>query len=260
MQNSDSPPDWKPLLEAVDYADSALGADAWGLMTQWNQAGLLQMRGRADGVTRKFKRRWFDFPARWGCDEPAPPLPDDETGARQLVGPGRTTSRPRRSALAPRIAARIEAPSPLRLYGSSDVLWFDQRAAWAKGVNVPRVVTGVLVDTAALRRLIREWQSSDADVAAAPVPAAAPELRRALDDKIHETISAVYNDAETRNMKPPNLKQIAAPVRKLLERAGLMATNTRIQSLAEDDRHKRRRRRTGARVNGTLLPFSDPEM
>ncbi len=91
-------------------------------------------------------------------------------------------------------------------------------------------------------------------------PAAPPELRTAPEVKIHEAISAVYDYAEAHNMKPPNVKQIAEPVKKRLDREGLTATATYIQKLAEDLSHKRRRRPAGPRVNRTLLPFSDPEM
>jgi hypothetical protein len=164
----------RPLMEAVDYAESALPSDPWAMMMQWNQAGLLPMRGKADGVTRDFQCHWFDFLVQWGSDEPAPPPPANETVPWPLVGPGRTTSRPRRSALAPNIADRIEAPSPLRLHGSDDILWFDQVAARTRGVDVPATVSNVLVDMTALRWLIREWQSGDARTAQAHLPTYAP--------------------------------------------------------------------------------------
>jgi hypothetical protein len=128
---------------------------------QWNQAGVLPMQGRADGKTQDFQRHWFDYPGQWGCDEPAPMLPADETGAQPLVGPGRTTSRPRRSVLAPSIAATIESPSCLRLTGTDDILWFDQPAAKAKGVDVPNRVSNILVEMTALRRLVREWSEQN---------------------------------------------------------------------------------------------------
>jgi hypothetical protein len=44
---------------------------------------------------------------------------------------------------------------------------------------------------------------------------------------------AVYNYAAAQSMKPPNLKEIAGPVRKRLEREGLTATDNRFQKLRE---------------------------
>ena len=93
-RNSDLHQDWKPLMDALEFADSALQGDAWELMMQWNQAGILPMQGRADGTTQYFKQHWFDYPARWGCDEPSPPQQADETGTPRLVGTGLSTSRP----------------------------------------------------------------------------------------------------------------------------------------------------------------------
>ena len=184
MQGSDSLHDWRPLLVALEYADLALCGDAWRLMTQWNQAGSLPMQGRADGTTRDFQRHWFDYVVSWGSDEPVPSLPPDKARARPSVGPGRTTSRPRRSALAPRITATIDAASPPRLYGSDDILWFDHSAARAKGVDVPQRVSNVLVDMTALRRLCTGWQQpSDAKTATPHVPAVAPVLHTVAEPK-----------------------------------------------------------------------------
>jgi hypothetical protein len=99
-----------------------------------------------------------------------------------------------------------------------------------------------------------------ADGATAPAQAAAPELRKAPDAKIHEMISGVYDVAQARGMKPPNIREIAAPVVGRLAKAGFIATPTRIRYLAGDPRYNGRRLRPGPRVNGTLPPFTDPEM
>jgi len=158
---SASLPNWKPLMDAVEWADSALGADAWGLMKEWNQAGVLPMQGRADGTTQDFQRHWFDYPSQWGFDEPAPMLPADETSVQPLAGPGRTISRPGRTVIAPSIAATIEVPLSLRLTGTDDILWFDRSAARAKGADVPNRVSNILVEMTALRRLVRELSEQD---------------------------------------------------------------------------------------------------
>jgi hypothetical protein len=88
----------------------------------------------------------------------------------------------------------------------------------------------------------------------------ASEPRSARTDEIHKAISAVYDFAEARNMKPPNVEEIAAPVLKYLKRQGLIATASRIKELAAEPRHKSRRRPVGQRTFGTFSPFSDLKM
>ncbi len=253
MRDSDCRHDWKPLMEAVEHADAALGREAWRLMMEWNQAGLLPMRGRADGVTRKFKRHWFDFPAKWGCGEP--PLPPDESGTRPPVGPDRTTSRPSRSALAPSIAETIVAPSALRLHGSDDILWFDKSAATAKRKHVPDRVTNVIVDLAALRRLIRARQSAEADVAA-PTVAMPPPVKPVSNEYIRWAIQEVYRHARQHGMKPQNVKEIAEPAQEILKCEGRHASLKHIETIAGESSFKNYRRPPGKRVNGTLRAFS----
>jgi hypothetical protein len=77
---------------------------------------------------------------------------------------------------------------------------------------------------------------------------------------IHETISAIYDHAKAKGMKPPNLHDIAKHVLPRLERQGVTTTKTRIQELAGDQRYDGQRRKPGPRVYGSLLPFSDLEM
>jgi hypothetical protein len=86
------------------------------------------------------------------------------------------------------------------------------------------------------------------------------EKRRARVSEIHEIITTVYNHAQAKNMKPPNVKEIGQRVLNLLQRRGLTATLSTIQSLAEEPQHRARRRLAGRRVYDTLLPFSDAEM
>lgn len=94
-----------------------------------------------------------------------------------------------------------------------------------------------------------------------PEPAAPRNAtRHALDRDIHLMIAAVYDHANSSKMKPPNLKEIADPVIRLLRARGLAATKNQIAALAADERHRGRRLPPGPRVNSTFLPFSDPEM
>jgi hypothetical protein len=237
---------WTPLMDALDWADSTLGADAWGLMMEWNQSEELPMRGRADGITQVFQCHWFDCSAWWGPGADA----DGEIPSGD---------RPKRSQLDPRMTKKL-APRPSRST-AGDVLYFDQVTATSKGVNVPRLVSNVLVDMTALRRLCTDWrQPGAADMVAAHLPEMVLELRKAADAKIHETISAIYDYAAAQGMKPPDLHDIAKHVLPRLNREGLTATGVRIQTLAGDKFHEGRRRAIGARIYGSLLPFSDPEI
>ncbi len=74
------------------------------------------------------------------------------------------------------------------------------------------------------------------------------ELRPAPDSMIHNTISKVYDEAEREDLKPPNVKEIVAPVQKRLSVQGYEASGRQIQQLAEADEHKSRRRRPGPTV------------
>jgi len=75
-----------------------------------------------------------------------------------------------------------------------------------------------------------------------------PALRPAPDSMIHNTISKVYDEAEREDLKPPNVKEIVAPVQKRLSVQGYEASGRQIQRLADADKHKSRRRRPGPTV------------
>ena len=69
---------------------------------------------------------------------------------------------------------------------------------------------------------------------------------------IHDAITTVNHYAEVRSMKPPNIKEIAKPVRRLLRRKGRDTTDNQIQRLAGEERHKLRRRQPGPRVTAAF--------
>jgi hypothetical protein len=74
------------------------------------------------------------------------------------------------------------------------------------------------------------------------------EPRPAPDSMIHKTISEAYNEAEKRGSKPPNVKEIVAPVQTMLRDKGYQASGRHIQGLAQNGMHKNRRRKPGATV------------
>jgi hypothetical protein len=75
-----------------------------------------------------------------------------------------------------------------------------------------------------------------------------PEMRPASDSIIHKTISEVYNDSDRRGLKPPNVKELVKPVQTILRDNGYQSSGRHIQELAQNGRHKSRRRKPGATV------------
>jgi hypothetical protein len=73
-------------------------------------------------------------------------------------------------------------------------------------------------------------------------------LRLASDSMIDKVINDTYTEADHAGLKPPNVKEIVAPVQKRLRAKGYQASGRQIQRLAEADRYKNRRRKPGATV------------
>jgi hypothetical protein len=81
------------------------------------------------------------------------------------------------------------------------------------------------------------------------VPQPAMELRKANDSEILEAIKEVYDDAEAKRIKPPNIKELAALVQQRLEKKGYWASQLHIQTLAGAAEFKSRRRPPGKTVS-----------
>ena len=62
---------------------------------------------------------------------------------------------------------------------------------------------------------------------------------------INNAIRSEYNDATAAGTKPPNLKELGAPVQRRLDRKGFHASKRRIQMLGEAEEFKLRRRPPG---------------
>jgi hypothetical protein len=73
-------------------------------------------------------------------------------------------------------------------------------------------------------------------------------LRQAPELAINNAIEEVYNSAESTGEKPPNLKEIVAPVQATLRNQGFKASSRQIQCLAGADVFKKRRRKRGPTV------------
>jgi hypothetical protein len=65
---------------------------------------------------------------------------------------------------------------------------------------------------------------------------------------IDKTIGEVYDEAEKKGLKAPNVKEIVPHVQKSLGAKGYRATGQHIQELASADMHKLRRRKPGPTV------------
>jgi hypothetical protein len=73
-------------------------------------------------------------------------------------------------------------------------------------------------------------------------------LPPAPNSMIDTAISDAYSEAERAGQKPPNLKEIVAPVQTKLLAQGHEASGRQIQKLAEAAKHKTRRRKVGPTI------------
>jgi hypothetical protein len=71
------------------------------------------------------------------------------------------------------------------------------------------------------------------------------KLKPAPDPIVIVAIGCVYDAAEAAGTKPPNIRELGAPVQLLLEQKGSSASKRRIQVLGEADEFKVRRRPPG---------------
>jgi hypothetical protein len=81
--------------------------------------------------------------------------------------------------------------------------------------------------------------------AASATPEKEP-LRPAAKSEIHRAIGEAYDAAAVSDDKPPNLKEIAAPVQAILCERGYQASGNQIQQFARDPCYAGRRRKAGA--------------
>jgi hypothetical protein len=73
-------------------------------------------------------------------------------------------------------------------------------------------------------------------------------LKPAPASEIHRAIGQAYDDATAAKQKPPNVKEIVAPVQAILAKDAFEAPGNRIQDLARDPRHADRRRKPGKTI------------
>jgi hypothetical protein len=69
----------------------------------------------------------------------------------------------------------------------------------------------------------------------------------ASERRIYAAITKAYDEAEDAGSKPPNVKEIVAPVKAILNKAGYEASGNQIQKLAGDPQHAARRGKVGVR-------------
>jgi hypothetical protein len=106
----------------------------------------------------------------------------------------------------------------------------------------PTGATARILSVLVNRRDLEAWWQT---VEEEPNGGSVAALKPASERRIHAAISRAYDEAEAAGSKPPNLKEIAAPVKATLNRAGYEASGGLIQKLAGDSRHAERRRAPG---------------
>lgn len=72
-----------------------------------------------------------------------------------------------------------------------------------------------------------------------------PSLAQAPDAEIRRAVRDVYDDADASKTKPPNTKEVAAPVLKKLAARGYITSEGRVMEIAGDDEFGTRRWRPG---------------
>jgi hypothetical protein len=91
-------------------------------------------------------------------------------------------------------------------------------------------------------------EKNESEESAPQTTATTPASKPAPETRIDEAINAEYDAADQKGLKPPNLKELVAPVQKRLEAQGLHASGRQIQRLADAEKFKKRRRKPGATV------------
>jgi hypothetical protein len=163
---------------------------------------------------------------------------------------------------ATRIPASVHAPCviPAEWLGVQDGGWLLLKDRIVNGQDTGPRYCRVTVDAAQVRA---EWPLKAADhgvapdSAAAAPPAAGPDARAAGLHKasaaaIGDAVQAVYDEAEQRGAKPPNVCEVVAPVVARLAAAGLTTTQRQVQRIAGEDLFKQRRLGTGKRPGATF--------
>jgi hypothetical protein len=145
--------------------------------------------------------------------------------------------------------------------GAVDCLFVHPTRWWLKPSTVPEHVweaaqfkngelwrNGVCLEGPHQKLVIneRQWRElGKLPAVPAPPPETRSQLRVATDDEIRIVMRAIYDEAEARNEKAPNIKQIISPVRRRLEDGGRYAERTRVDDIAGENEFENRRPRPG---------------
>ena len=103
-----------------------------------------------------------------------------------------------------------------------------------------------------LRQLLRDEGRNGGALAGSE--AETVRLKDASVELIYRCIDQVYCDSETKNKKPPNVREIGRAVRPLLNAAGLKASDNQIKKCAEDSRYGGRRWKQGQKPPQSAPP------
>jgi hypothetical protein len=120
--------------------------------------------------------------------------------------------------------------------------------------RLQHIIRRLLVPESGFRRWFKQWFArmiQDTDEATSQLTSV-KSLKQAPEREIHKAISAVYDEAERKQSKPPNIKEIAKPVQRKLFADGYEASGRRIQEIAGATKYRDRRRKPGRTLKAEL--------
>jgi hypothetical protein len=115
-------------------------------------------------------------------------------------------------------------------------------ADWDCSINWDASEIGRYSSVAITRASLEAWLDTGRDAQFTS------SIRPAPDSKINDAIRTAYDRAKATQQKPPNVREIVAPVQNALLAEGLNATGRQIQKLADAEEFKKRRRKPGSTI------------
>jgi hypothetical protein len=126
------------------------------------------------------------------------------------------------------------------------------------------VVAELVFPVAVVRRWLRdrgrfeplppEFEADDEGGAVDPASKAEPALPQATDGYIRAALRAVYNEAQAKGDKAPNVKQVGPLAKAWLVKKGRTASKNKIGKIADEDEFRRYRRPVGKTIKSEGHP------
>jgi hypothetical protein len=156
----------------------------------------------------------------------------------------------------------IGAPSPVQDRQPNTTLMLELQSgrllAFREGAEIPREAWAggplQLQSEVHFRRedILELWPASSTPASRTPSitvsrQLGATQFRQASRAQIHRTITAIYNEYDAADRKPPNVREVGSVVRDRLHGHNITASLRHIEKLAGDSMHKARRLPSGKR-------------